>query len=127
MSIVEGYWPNRLIAQYSTSSTSWEVVATDGTGYSTLAALTAAGKTPFGVTAIGPGATIGQLTIRTENGGADGSPMWYQINGSAPSGTGSAEFVSGSGQTIIDSPGQMLIIWVQKTTAGDTVILQAKY
>ena len=125
--LVEAFWPNTITAQYSTSSTSWEVIASDGTGYTSLASLASAGKTPFGVTAIGPGASLGQLRLSTVNSGAAGSPFWYQFNaGTQPSNDSAAGFNEGSGQITIESPGQILCVWVQKTTGGDTLILQGK-
>lgn len=127
VNMVEGYLPNRIEAQSTASNTTWRVLGM-AADYASIAACLAAPDTLFGAAQCGPGGWFGQLLLRSENGGADGSPFWFSLNkATAPSNTLTAEFVSGSGQTIVDVPGQLNNLWFQKTTAGDTIIAIGKY
>jgi len=121
------YAPNRVYLDLSASSTTWNVVATDGTLYASIAALRTAGKSPW--PNLDPGGFLQFLSYRstTSTGIADGGPFGVAINqAAAPTDTTGSRLVSGSGQTIND-PGPVYCIWIRKTTATDIVQLTGGY
>lgn len=120
-------------AHFTTNTTSWQILASDMTGYSTLAAVTAAGKVPW--PGLDSGMYLSTLAVKCENGSAaDGSPFYIAYNqGTAPV-DDQAILVSGSGQTLVFNgvnlthSGPMIkCIWVRKTVGTDEVILTPDY
>jgi hypothetical protein len=117
----------------------WGMLATDGTQYTTLALLQAAGKVAFPGTAH-QGIYPMSLALRSEDGsGAAGGRFYFAVNrGTEFSGLASealrdnkAQLVGNSDQVFV-YPGVTEVtmepisnVWIRKLTAGDEVIVQA--
>lgn len=112
------------VVEYSTSNAAWAVLATDGTGYSTLAALIAAGKTPF--PNLEPGQKAAHLVLVTRASGVYtlGAACLFRTNQTVAPALGililsgvtySYPGVSMTDRITIDN------VWVYKQTAGDVV------
>jgi hypothetical protein len=126
-SMVFQYAPNRTTLDVTAVSTTWNVVAADGTLYPTLAALAAAGKRPW--PALDPGTFLQYLTSRSalSTGIADGGPYGIAFNQSTPpTDTAGSRLVSGGGQTIND-PGPLWNVWLRKTSGNDIIELVGGY
>lgn len=121
---LQKYFPNRVRAQFSTNDTGWNMIATDGTGYATYAALVAAGKTPF------PGAPtdfptgVPQLLARTATsaGNVDGDTMQI-ITNTINTPAAMDDLISGSGQTLVYTDDSVKNVWVKKKAGTDIAIL----
>ena len=128
------------VVHVTTNATTWGVVAEDGTLYTTLALLAAAGKSAW------PNLTDGEhpesIELSCENGsGAAGAAFYFARNKGAA-------FSSLANEGLRDNQGDLLYgsgqkesipgvnfrlgtfvptynIWVRKTTGGDEVILKA--
>lgn len=127
------------VVHYADNSTVWEMIAEDGTGYTTLALMQAAGKLPYPAIAQF-GQTLEHLTLRSiNNANADGSQFYYALpsDSSAFEGLVSdaardavANFCSGSGQTRTEpgfngvSKRPISCVWCRKTVGTDSVILE---
>lgn len=134
MSLFEVYFPNSVTIQDTYSAdTAFHILATDGSGYASLAALKAAGKIPF--PNLEPGQPVGRLLVRSiaTGGTAAGSPFYFQLN---PQGTtinptppvqGSSPLVDGSGQTLSGGYGFVNQVWIAKTVSSDLVEVRAEY
>lgn len=122
------YRPNRVYAQFSTNDTGWNIIATDGTGYSSYAALVSAGKTPF------PGAVsdfptgIPQMLARSvaSGGTTDGSPIQIKTQGIGTP-TQEDDLISGSGQTLTYNDDSIKLVWVKKSAGTDIALLTGFY
>jgi hypothetical protein len=120
-------------AHFTTSTASWKVLASDMTGYDTLAAVASAGKVPW--PGLDAGMNLSTLAVKCENGSsADGSPFYIAYNQASAPTDDQAILVSGSGQTLVwngvnlTHSGPMIHnIWVRKTTAGDEIIFLPDY
>lgn len=126
MSMVYQYAPNPVNALYNASeSGAWKIIASDGSSYSTLALLTAAGKNPYPY--LGAGMFLQYLTLRSENGsGAAGSGFYYQTGvTTAPSDFSKATWVAGGTPEPI--PGPVRYLWVYKTVSGDRVFINGAH
>ena len=125
---IQGYTPNKkVVTDTDHTDTAWRAVATDGTAYTTLALLVAAGKTPF--PGLDPGVTLATLLARSiaPAGPSDGSAFYIQFNSATqPGSDNAAHFVSASGQTITFQ-GPFNNVWVRKTVAADNVVLEGAY
>lgn len=121
---IQKFFPNRVRAQHSTNSTSWQMIATDGTGYSTYDALLAAGKTPFPGGPFDFPVGLPQMLIRTaaSSGVADGDPVQVLTN-SILSPSQEDDLVSGAGQTLIFTDDSVKNVWVKKKTGTDICII----
>ena len=116
--------PNKIGVQPVPSDTAWRIVASDGSTYTTVAALISMGKVPFPL--VDAGITIQTLTMRTINANADGSPFYFSINPQVvPTGI-AGQLVSGSGQQFV-APGSIWQLWVKLTAAGDTLDILAQF
>lgn len=127
--------PNKLFKHVTTNATTIGVVGMDGVLYATIAALKAAGTTPYPYMAPG-GANAGMdvgmflqsLAVRSSvvTTGADGSAFFIAFNlATAPADT-AMHVVSGSGQTFIN-PGTIYNVWLRKTVGTDEINLTAAY
>ena len=87
-----------LVTENAPTDTSIRILASDGTSYTTLALLEAAGKQPW--PALDPGMNLGKLSVRSlaAGGVTNGSGFNYIINQTKPSAISSMKFVSGGGQ-----------------------------
>lgn len=122
---VQPYAPNQRILHAITAATTWQMLATDGTGYATYAALQAAARTPW--PGLDPGADLQILNARSENAaGADGSSFYIRFNTTVAPIDDEAELVSGSGQ-VLPIPGPIRTVWIRKLTGADEVILAGRY
>ena len=121
---------------FTTSTTAWRILASDMTGYDSLALLLADGKTPY------PGLDAGMhpesLIVRTEDGsGADGAAFYVAFNRGADFAAlandglrdNEGHLISGSGQQFIRG-GRGIItfrtlwnVWIRKLTGANEVIL----
>lgn len=116
------------IVKYTTNSTSVVVIASDGTGYATIAALLAAGKKCY--PGLDAGMDLSNLTVYTEDGaGGDGDPVYYTTNQTTAPTTATMRMVSGGGQkfTVEGVNRKNLIpirnVWISKTTGTDYAVL----
>lgn len=126
MGFVENYRPNRLAIQDSQNDTNWHILATDGTAYTTLALLLAAGKSPF--PSLDPGVYCHPVLKSLASGGTtDGSPFHFAWNKlTAPTDATSME-VSGNGQTW-ELPGMILnLLWLEKSVGSDLINVMVTY
>lgn len=121
---IQKFFPNRVRAQYSTNNTGWQMIATDGTGYSTYDALLAAGKIPFPGGPLDFPVGLPQMLIRTaaSSGVADGDPVQVLTN-SILSPNQEDDLVSGAGQTLIFTDDSVKNVWVKKKTGTDICII----
>lgn len=87
-----------LVTENAPGDTAIRILAADGSSYTTLALLEAAGKTPW--PGLDPGMNMGKLSIRSiaTGGTTDGSGFNYIINEIKPSAISSMKRVSGGGQ-----------------------------
>lgn len=87
-----------LVKQNAPGDTSIRILASDGSSYTTLALLQAAGKTPF--PGLDPGMNLGKLSTRSiaTGGTADGSPFSFLYNQAKPASIAAMKYQSGSGQ-----------------------------
>ena len=127
--LIFGDAPNTVAVEDSYSTdTNWHIVATDGTGYATLAALKAAGKKPFGCAGLDPGLFFQVVNVTTDNGSAGTSSGGYiAFNRTvAPASTPQGEgFMSpGLNRTY---PGRFWNVWVQKLATTDRWFFEAKF
>lgn len=124
------YNPNRVYAQVSTSSIGWQIVglAGGGTGYTSYAALLAAGDTPFPGSPADFPMGLPNMIIRTvaTGGVADGGTVAVRTNTLATPGT-EDDLVSAAGQTLVYTDEAVKSVWVKKTTASDIVVLTGLY
>lgn len=114
--------------KHTDSSTSWLVLASDGTAYTSLAALQSAGKTPF--PGLDAGITPDSILLQCKTGTfANGEAFLVAFNRStAP--TDSEAIVLSSGQEYITieehgpgrSPLNYTNVWFRKTTGTDHII-----
>lgn len=121
------YWPNPLPANVAPNGTSWVVVASDGTTYSTVAALLAAGKRPY--PGLDPGGRIGSCLLHSisSTGGAGSGFLYKRDTTTAPSAVSDAEnTVAGSDQQVsVACP--FRLIWVKNVSGTDRIILDGRY
>ena len=117
--------PNQITQQAVPGDTSWRIVASDGTTYTSTALMLAAGRVPF--PSLDPGMFLQTITLRSVNAGADGSPFYYakNPNPTPPTGT-NGQLVSGSGQQMV-AAGNVWTVWVKLTAATDTIELLGQY
>lgn len=122
--MIQTYAPNQRILHGVTSNTTWQILATDGVGYATYAALIADAKTVWPGS---PDVMLQYMNARSENAaGADGSPFYLRINTIVAPIDNEAELISGNGQTV-PIPGPIRSVWVRKLVAADEVILTGRY
>lgn len=121
---------NSVTVRFATSTTNWQVIASDGVGYDDLGTLVAADKVPF--PGLDSGNHLDKLLISTDNGsGAQGAGVWYHVGGdSAPaagtflaSGTAEVPGVKMDGSSL----SQIRNVWVKKVTGGNGVNLTGIY
>jgi len=124
--IVFPQYPNETpVAKFSASSTSYRVIATDGVDYASLAALAAAGKTPF--PGVDSGIQLGALAVvSTDGSNAAGSPIRVKLNSATAPTSGTGQWIPG-GTIGIFNPGIVTSVWVQKTVGGDVAELIYRY
>lgn len=120
--------------RFTTNTTAWVVLATDGTGYASLSALSAAGKTAL------PGRVQTQpadIIVHCENGsGSPGGALYVAFDkGAAFAALGSDELRDqeaiplASGLSLSkdvlrpDSHFALYNIWVRKTTGTDEAVI----
>lgn len=121
---------------FTDNSSAWRVIAADGTGYQDLAAMAAAGKSPW--PGLDPGMYPHRIRIRSENGsGASGAAFYVAINQGKPFSDLSndaarddvAHLVSVAGEEFqAEGPawqGALTVhnVWIRKTTGTNEVIL----
>lgn len=127
--LVFGFFPNRTPdALFSANTTAWQLLASDGTGYSSLALLLAVGKVCW--PGLDKGMNIGALSLETRAADAAGSPFYYYINPptawqAAPL-AGGGEWVPG-GAILVENPGSIYQLWVQKTVGTDVLVPIYRY
>ena len=112
--------PNVAQVTATPPDTSWRVIASDGTTYTTLAALLAAGKTPY--PGLDPGAYLQSLSIVSVAGGAPGSAFSFRKN---PLTTPTTGQLVPAGVTWVMS-GKVETIWVS-TNGTDSLNLHGAY
>jgi hypothetical protein len=118
------YLPNQRILHAITNVTTWQMLATDGVGYATYAALVAAAKTPW--PGLDPGCDLQQLTYRSEDGSAAaGSAFYIAFNRTTAPTDDQAELVTTPDLPPV--PGPIRNVWIRKTAGTDEVILAGRY
>ena len=124
MSWWRGIYRNRVRVACSTSSTDWQIIATDSTGYATYGDLLAAGKKPF------PGDNndfptgVPCCLIRCDGSSqADGDAVNIKTNTIATPAASDLgdDLISGSGQTLVLEGVGVWALWCKKKTAGNVV------
>lgn len=129
-----------VVRHVTTNATTWGIVASDGTLYTTVALMKAAGKQAFPHGVIGPAMQLEHLTLRsTDNSNADGSQFYYALPDDwaafeALANDGArddvANFCSGSGQTRTEpgfngvSKRQITCVYLRKTVGTDEIVVQ---
>lgn len=119
---------NQLVTECTPGDTAIRILAADGTSYTTLALLNAAGKQPW--PALDPGMnSLGKLSVRTidSSGESTSSDFYYLINKVKPAATSSMVHVSGGGQerqignTQADSNALLTVwqVWFALTASTD--------
>lgn len=121
---------NQITVRGTTNNTDWQIIATDGAGYASLAALAADSKVAF--PGLDKGMYLAELTLVTDNGsGAQGAGLWYAIGGqSAPSaGQYCPSGVATIGGIRADASSQQQIgyVWIKKVTGGNGCTLHGTY
>lgn len=121
--VVREYYPNPRNAKVAPASTSWVVVASDGSTYSTMALLIAAGKRPY--PGLDHGGRIGTCLLHavTSSGGA-GSPIYYALD--EPT-TPTEENVLGGSDQQVSIAGPFRNLWLKLTNASDIVMVNGRY
>jgi hypothetical protein len=106
------------IVQDTDAVTTWHVVATDGTGYASVAAIIAAGKRPWPF--LPGGSMVNALSLESiAAAGGAGSQFYYAWNTTTTPTTG-VSVVTGVRQV---SPGMVYNLWIMKTVATDVIEL----
>jgi capsid portal protein len=126
--IVDQHHPNTYPFQCSTNSSSWVVLGVSGAGYSSIALCEATEPLLNAFAINGDSGNMARaVQFRSVNSNADGSPFWFQYNtNTQPSDTTKASmFESGGGQIYQDYE-PFHNIWIQKTVAADTVLVNLK-
>lgn len=120
------YKPNRVRAQFSTNSTSWQLIGmlNGGTGYDSYAALIAAGDKTFPGSVTDFPIGIPDMIARSvaSGGTTDGSPFQIMTN-TVYTPTAEDDLVSGSGQTLTYKDDCIKQVWVKKSAGTDIVVL----
>lgn len=119
------------VVKYTGNDTNIHCLATDGSGYATLALLNAAGKVAFPGVPPHPSAVV----MRTEDGsGGAGARFYFRINGdTAPADATTMQLVGNTDQMWTE-PGLnpisrecIEVVWFKKETAGDVFSANALY
>lgn len=136
MQIVKQEFPNRLeleTTDVSTQVPTWIVLATDGIGYPSLAAIAAAGKKPWPTSYLpgqpgideGMHSMLGTLTAQSDNAGAIGSAFYIETNlASAPVSDNPGALVTTS---FLTDASDLRNVWIRKTAATDKIRLTLRY
>lgn len=119
-SMIFNYAPNRQTAVDTTNSTSFLLLASDGSTYSSVALLLAAGKTPF--PGLDPGMFAQSVTVENVTAANAIAVAWNTA--STPTGDTSTLVPGGSQFTF---PGQVWNVWLQKSTGTDHVVATVLY
>jgi len=119
------FYPNRLRVQFSASSATWNIIATDGVGYATYQALLDAGKTPYPGTNTDFPRGIPNTLVRSANGSlAAGSTFLVSTNTiNAPTDTTAEVQVGGTDQQFGYEHANVRQLWLRKTVAGDVILI----
>lgn len=128
--LVFGLATGKYPLQLAPATTSWVIVASDGSTYTTKALLLAAGKQPFpksdGTIGLDLGMKLQSVTLSSVNAGAAGSPFYVAFNPQTPPSGTAAELIEPGG-IYFNETGHVSQLWVALTTAGDTIDLLARY
>lgn len=129
MSLSDAYAPNPLPANVSPGDTNWHVIASDGTPYTTMALLLAAGKRPY--PGIDPGGRIKSCLLRSiTTAGAPGSGVLYKLdpkNGTAPTTIADADNEVGGSDQQVSLKCPFRIIWLKALSATDYIKLDGRH
>jgi len=106
------------------AANTYYVMASDGALYTTLAALLAAGKVPF--PGLDPMMNMGELTLHSENSGANGSPFFFRVNTATAPTSDNAVHEAGGGQQY-GIEGTITNLWLAVTDGTDKVIASLRY
>jgi len=106
------------VIQDSDTTTSWHVIASDGTGYTSFALMQAAGKLPWPNLPGGSMVNALSLEALAAAGGA-GSQIYYAWN-TVTTPTVGISVLTGVRQV---TPGMIYNLWIQKTVGTDLVEL----
>lgn len=110
-------------------STSWVLVGTSGTTYTSVAACLAAGDQPYpksnGTTGLDLGMKMQTLTLTSVNDGAAGSAFFFTKNSQTIPPT-AGDFVNNQGMQIV-LPGHISQLWIKLTASGDTIECFGQY
>ena len=135
--ITHGHFPNKVEFDFVIGVITWVILATDGTNYATLAALTAAGKSPWPHSytlsgTIQPGIDqgfnmLGPLTAQSDAAGAAGSLFYLETNlATAPVTDNPGALATGSGISFTDV-GTLNNVWVRMLSATDKLRITLRY
>lgn len=121
---IQKYYPNRVRAAFSDNSTSWNLLATDGTGYASYALLLAANKTPFPGSPSNFPLGLPNMLVRNVNqaGTGDGGTVAI-ITNTLNTPTQEDDLLAGSGQTLVYTDEAVKSVWVKKTTGTDQTLI----
>jgi hypothetical protein len=124
--LIFAYAPNTTTCCDVDNTTDWHVVATDGTGYASLAALTAAGKAPLGTK--DPGLFWLVVNMSADNGSEGASSGFFiafnQITAPVAAPQGVEYVAPGMNKT---EPTSFNNVWVKKSVGTDRFFFAAKW
>ena len=108
-------------------ATGWQIMALDGTGYTTVAAMQAAGKKPWPSLPLGAWDCLIKTKGIAAGGDAPGSAYQIVVNptGGGPPATG--DEIAGLDYTQIDSTGYINTVWVSLSVGSDTPIFTIEW
>lgn len=110
-------------------ATGWQIMALDGTGYTTVAAMQAAGKKPWPSLPLGAWDCLVKTKGIASGGDAPGSAYQIAINGTGANNAAptTGDSIAGNDYTEIDSPGYVNCIWVNLSVGTDTPLFMIEW
>lgn len=123
------FYPNRVTCEFSASSVAWNIIATDGVGYTTYGALVAAGKTPYpGNNDDFPRGIPNTLVRSSTSALAAGSTFLVKTNTiNAPTDAQAEVQVGGTDQQFGYEHASVRQLWLRKTVAGDVINIMGMF
>lgn len=127
----QAHWPNRLTPHSATSgSTSWRILATDGTWHQDYPTLLAAGKTQWPGSPADFPQGVPYLALRTlaASGLSVGSPILYKTNTLiTPSSDHDADGIVLASDPPVEVTGGVKNLWVRQISATDYCSVQGRF
>lgn len=129
MAFFQVYAPNRITAANTDNSTSWLIIAMDGTGYADLATLKAAGKTPFPygnatTPGLDPGLFLQSLSVENVT---DPTKSFAVAWNTAVAPTGDSATLIPGNIPQFTFPGTVWNVWVEKSVGTNHLVFTGLY